>query len=255
MGKALVVKNVDFSSNKLSTITFDGNVPCRGISLNASTIEIDGIGSERTLVATTTPTNTTDAIVWASSNQNVAVVNNGVVTAVSLGDATITATCGNFSASCSVVVTELANVSFGLNMYVSKDANKDYLTGGSALDKYATVYSETGTLKLTSKSLLWYPIQIPDGANKMIITAPGAYQTYGFWMNANTPCSASHAVALAYDADSFGSGVAYSGPRTVNIPNREEGTYQGMNAVAIMLRYNATVTDSDVENVTIEFTA
>jgi Bacterial surface proteins containing Ig-like domains len=60
-----------------------------------------------TLTATVAPSNTTNkAVTWTSSNPNVATVNNGVITAVSVGTAIITATIadGNKSASCSVTV-------------------------------------------------------------------------------------------------------------------------------------------------------
>lgn len=50
---------------------------------------------------------TTEAVIWTSSNLNVATVNNGVITAVGVGTAIITATTldGNKSASCSVTVS------------------------------------------------------------------------------------------------------------------------------------------------------
>lgn len=43
-------------------------------------------------------------LVWTSSNETVAMVENGVVTAVKAGNAVVTATCGTASASCAVVV-------------------------------------------------------------------------------------------------------------------------------------------------------
>ncbi|MDE6649482.1 MAG: Ig-like domain-containing protein [Muribaculaceae bacterium] len=59
------------------------------------------------LIATISPENATDKIVWSSSNDKVATVSeDGLVTGVSLGQATITATCGYISATCTVVVTE-----------------------------------------------------------------------------------------------------------------------------------------------------
>lgn len=50
---------------------------------------------------------TTEAVIWRSSNLNVATVNNGVITAVGVGTAIITATTsdGNKSASCSITVS------------------------------------------------------------------------------------------------------------------------------------------------------
>lgn len=85
-------------------------VPCAGITLSATSIELNvdaesGMQGIHTLVATLTPEDTTDILSWNSSNPNVAKVEGGVVTAIAEGDATITATCGNYSASCSVTVS------------------------------------------------------------------------------------------------------------------------------------------------------
>ena len=56
------------------------------------------------LVATVTPTDTTDTVTWSISPAGFATVNNGVVTPVSNGQCTVTATCGTKSATCSVTV-------------------------------------------------------------------------------------------------------------------------------------------------------
>lgn len=79
-------------------------VPCTGITLNKSSISFTEVGDTDTLVATTTPSNCSDTVIWSSSNENVATVVNGVVTAVADGDCIITATCGEYSASASVSV-------------------------------------------------------------------------------------------------------------------------------------------------------
>ncbi len=75
------------------------------ILLNASNVELK-VGESVTLSATVLPEDTTDkTLVWTSSNEEVATVDaNGNVTAIALGEATITATCGNASASCMVTV-------------------------------------------------------------------------------------------------------------------------------------------------------
>ena len=79
-------------------------VPCTGISLSESELIFTADGSQ-TLIATVTPSNTTDEIVWATTNNSVASVAGGVVTAVGNGSATITATCGEYSVSCNVSVS------------------------------------------------------------------------------------------------------------------------------------------------------
>ena len=79
-------------------------VPCTGITLDQTTIAIDGVGS-RTLIATVTPEDTTEVVRWSTSDNTVAIVGNGVVTSVANGNATITATCGDYSTTCEVTVT------------------------------------------------------------------------------------------------------------------------------------------------------
>ena len=56
-----------------------------------------------TITATTTPSG--QHVTWISSNPAVATVAGGVITAIAVGTAVITATSGNYSASCAVTVT------------------------------------------------------------------------------------------------------------------------------------------------------
>ena len=56
-----------------------------------------------TITATTTPAS--QHVAWSSSNPAVATVDGGVITAIAVGTAVITATSGNYSASCAVTVT------------------------------------------------------------------------------------------------------------------------------------------------------
>lgn len=81
-----------------------GNVAATGITLMPTELSIEE-GASSTLAATLTPEGATDSVVWASSAEGVATVSSGVVTGMSAGTATITATAGNVSASCNVTVT------------------------------------------------------------------------------------------------------------------------------------------------------
>lgn len=87
-------------------------VPATGISLNKSTLSLEK-GSSEKLTATLTPADASDTVSWSSSNSSVATVAaDGTVTAVANGNAKITATVGNYSASCDVtVVTSLKSIS------------------------------------------------------------------------------------------------------------------------------------------------
>ncbi|MDE6809866.1 MAG: Ig-like domain-containing protein [Muribaculaceae bacterium] len=60
------------------------------------------------ITATITPENTTDkTIMWSSSDEKVATVStDGIITAVGVGKATITASCGEIKATCEVTVLE-----------------------------------------------------------------------------------------------------------------------------------------------------
>ena len=81
-----------------------------------SSITLKYLGSERTefteavgevvpLTAEVYPTDVTEPVVWASSNESVARVNDsGEVTGVASGSTEITATCGGVTATCKVVV-------------------------------------------------------------------------------------------------------------------------------------------------------
>lgn len=92
--------------------------PCTGITLDKDTLTI-ARGSTATLTATVEPADTTNTIVWSSENDNIATVENGVVTAVGLGETTITAACGDKTASCKVTVTK-ATIAGTANIYTKE---------------------------------------------------------------------------------------------------------------------------------------
>lgn len=82
------------------------NIPATGVSLNASSLSLT-VGASNTLVASVSPANATNKdICWSSSNTSVATVSDGVVTGVSAGTATITATTvdGGYAAQATVSV-------------------------------------------------------------------------------------------------------------------------------------------------------
>ncbi len=85
--------------------TYGGEVvACTGITLDKTEISINSAAAQQ-ITATVTPSNTTNAIVWSSDNTSVAKVSkNGLVTPISSGTATIKATCGSYSATCTVTV-------------------------------------------------------------------------------------------------------------------------------------------------------
>ena len=84
-------KNGEWSSNAVK-VTY--NVTPTRISLNQNIATMD-IGEELTLTYVLTPQNAVSEITWASTDETVAIVVDGVVTALSQGHTTITATTIN----------------------------------------------------------------------------------------------------------------------------------------------------------------
>ena len=94
-------------SKKLSiTINEPATISVTGVSLDQSALTITE-GDTVQLTATVEPSNATNkGVTWKSSNDTIATVdNNGKVTAVKEGTATITATVDGKSATCTVTVT------------------------------------------------------------------------------------------------------------------------------------------------------
>ena len=76
-----------------------------GITLDQTTLTIKQYATA-TLTATVTPENTTDKVTWSSTDEKVATVTDGVVKGIAQGSTTITATAGEFKATCEVTVVE-----------------------------------------------------------------------------------------------------------------------------------------------------
>ena len=83
------------------------NIPVTSLALSATTATVKVKGTT-TLKATVSPDNATDKTVkWKSDKEDIATVdNNGTITGVSAGKATITATVGDKTATCEVTVEE-----------------------------------------------------------------------------------------------------------------------------------------------------
>ena len=86
------------------------NIPITSISLN-KTSGTKYIGETENLVVSYNPSNTTDnkSITWTTSNNKVATINNGVVKAVGVGNAVITAKVMNKTATYNITVKKKEN--------------------------------------------------------------------------------------------------------------------------------------------------
>lgn len=91
------------------------------VHLNKGLISNLPVGNTQTLVATLDPADAVATVVWSSSDEAVAVVNeSGEVTGVAPGEAVITAAVDNEAATCKVVVTAVKPTKIDLNPATAK---------------------------------------------------------------------------------------------------------------------------------------
>ena len=140
----------------IKVTTADGNhvAECT-VTVEAATVEVESIsldkeelsleeGATATLFATVKPENATDnTVTWTSSNEEVATVENGVVTAVRASETpvTITAKAGGKTATCEVTVTAR-----------TVPVESVTITGNGVTDKKVTM-TAGGELQLTAEVL------------------------------------------------------------------------------------------------------
>ena len=138
------------------------DVPATGVTLDKTELSLTE-GESATLTATVEPENATDkAIVWTSSDNAVATVENGVVTAVKAGTATITAACGSAKAECTVTVT--AAPAGPISVKVGSAAYPVKPIDGQAGKYHAAVpYGSNAT------------IEVKDAAFLMVTNSKGGY--------------------------------------------------------------------------------
>ncbi len=81
----------------------DPVVPCTGITLSDTSVIFDAFGAKKQLSAVCAPEDTTDQLVFTSSNPAVVTVDEvGELVAIGPGNATITVICGSITATCEV---------------------------------------------------------------------------------------------------------------------------------------------------------
>ena len=141
-------------------------IPVTGVSLNKESIVITE-GETETLVATVLPENSTNpSVTWTSSNNNIATVSgDGVITAVSAGEVTITVTTedGGYTATCNVKVEPKVISVTSVLMTPSEGT----LKVGNTLKLSATVVPSNAT----NKTLIW------ESTDNTIATVSGGIVT------------------------------------------------------------------------------
>lgn len=248
MATTLVIKNANFAANKVDTVVF-ADIPCTGVSLSDSTASLTSIGATKTLTATLTPADTTDVLHWSTSDSDVATVVDGVVTATGLGSATITATCGNYSATCVISVAVAFDPYWTVGkQYITAQTSTpvcNYI-GCMELTNGICAGALTGTYPINNTSEPnVYPYKIPNNAVKIRVQATNYYIGIA-WSNLSQTEYNSKAIGLGGNAASSSAGIADD--ETYTVPS-------GVDSFALTIRRkdSTAATESDINNVTVTF--
>ena len=144
----ITVTTEDGSKTATCTVTvMAARVDVTGVTLNKTATTLL-IGSNETLTATVAPADATNkTVVWTSDDETIATVADGVVTAVGLGTATITATTedGNFTATCEVTV----------NPIVVTGVTLDEATATLTVGETQTLVATFAPANATNKNVSW----------------------------------------------------------------------------------------------------
>ncbi|MDD3218553.1 MAG: Ig-like domain-containing protein [Lachnospiraceae bacterium] len=139
--------NIAFDKDSMKETTTESPAVASDIKILPKTVKVSSVsldetavslkeGDTKTLIAIVNPEDATDkTVIWSSDKEAVATVANGVITAVKAGEAIITATVGDKTATCSVTVTD--------NSGVTDEAKKEILR----------VTNTTGMFKVVSAAV------------------------------------------------------------------------------------------------------
>ena len=167
LGNALYASDQSDTIQALEEALIEGDiVHVTGVTLSDNTKAVD-YGGTALISATVAPANATNrAVIWTTSNDNVATVSNGTITGVGVGNATITAETvdGGFTASCTVSVTvenllktedattgayidrdtgnPMASDSWTATDYIWLNPNTTYHSEGCFLENFYSFYDE-----------------------------------------------------------------------------------------------------------------
>ncbi len=164
---------VDVGEATVTVTTKDGNktaecvvqvnepvIKVESVSLSETSIKL-GVGEEATLVATILPADATDKnVIWSSSDESIVTVDEGIVTAVDIGKATITVSTisGNKTAECDIAVE-------GLEF-------SEIVENGKVV-----AYSVTGIGNVTDKEIV---IPAEHNGKKVTVIGEGAFKDCDF---------------------------------------------------------------------------
>ena len=133
-------------------------IPATAINLNTPKLTLTQ-GDSKKLIATLEPSSSTDEVRWETSNERIATVNQGVVTGIAEGEATITAIAGTLKTACNVKICALEAIDLGLSV---KWANMNI--GAASPEDFGDYYAwgELEPYYYSLEPLIWKEDK-PDG--------------------------------------------------------------------------------------------
>lgn len=140
------------------------DILCTNISLNKTSLSFSD-RNDQTLSVSVTPSDTTQKIIWSSSDKNVAMVENGTITPINNGECIITVICGAQSATCLIEVNineEILDITdlFDFAIYPKMIMNTSTETGNSGTWK-SSIYFDSAVVDLSAYAGKTILITIP----------------------------------------------------------------------------------------------
>lgn len=156
------------------------DIPVTGIKLDQNNLELTVGETSATLNATVSPDNAADkTVTWVSSNTDVATVENGVVTPVAYGTATITAKAGDKTANCNVKVgvplrTAFENGAVTRVIAKSNNGSQDYIVEGTFNGSNFVNVTKSGSMTDLMKN-----VSMVKNEDKIVVTISTIVAPYG----------------------------------------------------------------------------
>lgn len=260
MAKTLIIKGANFEANSLDTVQFDA-VPCTELEISEQTAEISNTGTAVTLTATPTPADTTDTLTWESSDPTIVSVANGTLTPLGVGTVTITAKCGEQTATCTVtsrwfmdgadVNKVLANEASGTSA-VDGGNGRPYLNSSNWYSVFCALTGQYSYWNENDK----YPYPIPKGATKVKVSTNNSdvLLARGQWFNLATENPDDSGVCYLIGTSQSSAWTQSGTDYTINIPQYQD--YPTIDGFAVSVVGDQNYMDqSRTDAVVIEFLA
>ena len=247
----ITVRTADGGFTATCSVTVQtGSIAVTGVNVNPTSLSLE-VGDSSSLAATVLPINATNKnVTWTSSNTSAATVSNGLVTAVSEGSATITATTadGGFTATCAVTVAEaeVPTVDFTIS---KDDYTPGYAASGTSGTILKTIVSNNDLtinyagINTQSQNGTAYPYTMYAGGNGYIYSSncPSGYYPSKVTVSFTSGTGTGGKVGITYSANAVTTKQTVSGAVT------KGGICELLNSDETKLYWNFSTNTSNVQ--------